>query len=172
MPPAHLSAQGPPLSIPTHLDTFQLHLTPFNSTQNLDVKVAGALVLITARYAPSRTSRDDDGFRSSLEGVESLLTPAYSAASRVAAAWRRGFFSRRFAAAGRREKNKNDAGSGRDGANAPRVNNSAVDVDAIPTREVALHCVDAVAAARLHGQLVAATTTTNGGGGGNALRRQ
>jgi hypothetical protein len=128
--------------------------------------------LITARYAPSRTSRDDDGFRSSLEGVESLLTPAYSAASRVAAAWRRGFLSRRFAAAGTRQKNKNDAGSGRDGANAPRVNNSAVDVDAIPTREVALHCVDAVAAARLHGQLVAATTTTNGGGGGNALRRQ
>jgi hypothetical protein len=30
--PCSLSAQGPPLSIPTHLDAFQLQLTPFNST--------------------------------------------------------------------------------------------------------------------------------------------
>jgi hypothetical protein len=30
--PAHLSAPGPSLSIPTHRDAFQLQLTPFNYT--------------------------------------------------------------------------------------------------------------------------------------------
>jgi hypothetical protein len=54
LPRAFLSAQGPSLSIPTHRDAFQLHLTPFNSTPQRSAKekaLVGALAAFAATAA-------------------------------------------------------------------------------------------------------------------------
>ena len=58
--PAHLSAH-PSLSIPTHLDAFQLHLTPFNSTPTfarMDLRPSSVPGRTAPRASPSSASAD------------------------------------------------------------------------------------------------------------------